>query len=163
MGFRPTGVPDDEPYRCAVGSGFDDRFVGQFTYEGKAKSGFVVEAFRGLDGWQVGYLVWVESSPPVSDLDLDEVLGEIAPDSDPVRDTEQFLGSDGVGDRFGDCQPEVGDPIRCHVGIGSGHRSDDGPYELQVFGLGRHLKFDDVAQDDTLPAGRPQQLGRRGG
>ena len=68
-GFRPTRVPDDEPYRCAVGSGFDDRLVGQFTYEGKAESGFVGEALRGLDRWQVGYLVGIESSPPVSDLD----------------------------------------------------------------------------------------------
>ena len=111
----------------------------------------MVEALRGLDGWQVRYLVGVESSPPVSDFDLDEVLGEIAPDSDPVRNTEQFLGSDGVGDRFGDCQPEVGDPIRSHVGIGSSQRSDDGPYELQVFGLSRYLDFDDIAQDDAPP------------
>ena len=111
----------------------------------------MVEAFRGLDGWQVGYLVGVKSSPPVSDFDLDEVLGEIAPDGDPVENTEQFLGSDGVGDRFGDCQPEVCDPIRCHVGIGSSHRSDDGPYELQVFGLGRYLNLDDVAQNDASP------------
>jgi len=130
VGSRPIWVLDDEPYRCAVGSGFDDHLVGQFPYEGKAESGFVVKAFRGLDGWQVRYLVGVESSPPVSDFNLDEVLGEIAPNGDPVRDTEQFLGSDGVGNRFGDCQPEVGDPIRCHVWIGSSHRSDDGPYEL---------------------------------